>query len=240
MNLLTIIVAVVFAMCMLKGYRKGVVRTLASMISLILSFVLVSFTSPYVTEFLEDRTPIYSFVQEKCRETFSIEIKEETSEDKEITEEKKTQREVIENLPVPDALKTLLEENNTQKIYEELAVKSFNEYVPKFMAETIMSMISFVVTWILVIIVIWLVVHGLDLIADLPVLHGINRILGAGLGFVQGLIIVWIGMVVITIFSNTEIGKVLMEMISESPFLKELYQSNLLMDLLYNLIGRWI
>lgn len=234
MNLLTIIVAVIFAMCMLKGYRKGMVRTLASMVSLILSLILVSFASPYVTEFLEEKTPVYPFVQEKCREMFSIEKKEET------TENKKTQKEVIENLPVPDALKTLLEENNTQKIYEELAVKSFNEYVPRFMAEIIMSMISFAVTWILIIIAIWLVVHGLDLVAGLPVLHGINRLLGVVLGFVQGLIIVWIGMVVLTIFSNTDIGKVLMEMISESPFLKELYQTNLLMDLLHNMIGKWI
>ena len=234
MNLLAIITIIIFALCMLRGYRKGLIRTLASMISLILSIILVSFASPYVTEFLEEKTPVYQFVQEKCREAFVMEKKQDTAEDR------KAQKKAIENLSVPDFLKTLLEENNTQKIYEELAVKNFQEYVPRFLAEVIMSMISFVLTWILVLLAIWLVVHALDLIAGLPVLHGLNRLLGAGLGLVQGLIIVWIGMVILTIFSNTEIGKVLMEMISENPFLKELYQRNLLLDLLHNMIGKWI
>ena len=107
-------------------------------------------------------------------------------------------------------LKKLLINNNTEKTYQKLAVNSFNDYVPKFMANLIMNIIAFVLTWVIVASFIWLAVMTLDVIANLPVIHGINQVLGLLLGFMQALAIVWITFLVITIFSSTAIGKLLM------------------------------
>ena len=104
------------------------------------------------------------------------------------------------------------------------------------MANLIMNIIAFVLTWVIVASFIWLAVMTLDVIANLPVIHGINQILGLLLGFMQALAIVWIAFLVITIFSSTAIGKLLMEMIEKSPMLDKLYDLNVFLNFLQKII----
>lgn len=236
MNLLTAIVLIIFVLYMLRGYRKGFVKSLVSMVSLIASLILVAFVSPYVTEFLKTQTPVYEAVQERCKEAFYIESSEKKRTETVITQDTDMQSQLIENLPVPTVFKNMLKENNTPEKYKELAVSSFNEYVPEFMTNLFMNTISFVATWILVMIAIRILVVVLDMVTSLPLIHGVNQILGLAFGFIQATIIVWIGMLVITIFSNSQVGRQLMEMISESRILKALYQSNLILDFLQNTV----
>lgn len=220
---------------MIRGYRKGFIRSLASIISLAASVVLVSFVTPYVSEFLQTQTPIYVYVNKRCQDTFTL--KSENTAKSLMAEQpgSEQQEQIIDTLPVPGLLKNMLKSNNTTKTYQELAVKSFNEYVPKFMASLIMNIISFVLTWILVASFIWLAVMTLDGIANLPIIHGVNQLLGLALGFVQGLVIVWIVFLAITVFSNTQVGADLLKMISESPVLRGLYDANIFLQFLQGL-----
>ena len=227
MNILTGIIIIIFLLFMIRGYRRGLIKSLASVISLAASVVLVSFVTPYVSQFLQEQTPVYTYVMEKCQKSFTVSPKE-----KEESVTKTAQEQAIEELQIPDMLKNLLISNNTEKTYKELAVNSFNDYVPKFMANLIMNIISFVITWLIVASFIWLAVMTLDVIANLPVIHGINQILGLGLGAGQALVIVWIIFLVITIFGGTEIGKELLKMIEKSAILDQLYKWNVLLNIL--------
>ena len=255
MNILTGIVIVIFLLFMIRGYRRGLIKSLASVISLVASLVLVSFVTPYVSQFLQEQTPVYTYVMERCQESFTVtlnEADEKTAESE--TEEgnislkkgndndtvgnvagtisSQLQKNAIEELPLPSVLKNLLIRNNTEKIYKDLAVNSFNDYVPKFMANLIMNIISFVVTWLIVASFIWLAVMTLDVIANLPIIHGINQMLGLVLGAGQALVIVWIAFLAITVFASTAIGKQLMEMIEKNVLLNQLYNGNVFLKLL--------
>ena len=255
MNILTGIVIVIFLLFMIRGYRRGLIKSLASVISLVASLALVSFVTPYVSQFLQEQTPVYTYVMERCQESFTVtldEADEKTAESE--TEEgdvslkkgnnndtvgnvagtisSQLQKNAIEELPLPSVLKNLLIRNNTEKIYKELAVNSFNDYVPKFMANLIMNIISFVVTWLIVASFIWLAVMTLDVIANLPIIHGINQMLGLVLGAGQALVIVWIAFLAITVFASTAIGKQLMEMIEKNVLLNQLYNGNVFLKLL--------
>lgn len=255
MNILTGIVIVIFLLFMIRGYRRGLIKSLASVISLVASLALVSFVTPYVSQFLQEQTPVYTYVMERCQESFTVtldEADEKTAESE--TEEgdvslkkgnnndavgnvagtisSQLQKNAIEELPLPSVLKNLLIRNNTEKIYKDLAVNSFNDYVPKFMANLIMNIISFVVTWLIVASFIWLAVMTLDVIANLPIIHGVNQMLGLVLGAGQALVIVWIAFLAITVFASTAIGKQLMEMIEKNVLLNQLYNGNVFLKLL--------
>lgn len=240
MNLLTVIVIILFALFALRGYRRGFVKSLASMISLILSIVLVNFATPYVTDFLKTQTPVYDYILKKCEDMFSVQDIGAGKTDgsaRDLTgetggAEKTLQEQIINGLPIPRVLRNLLKNNNTPEYYKQLAVSSFSEYVPKYMAGLVLSICSFVATFLLVISFIWLAVMTLDMIANLPIIHGINQMLGLALGFFQGLIIVWLVFLIITIFGHTDAGKQLMDMITESPILSGLYDWNILLDIL--------
>ena len=255
MNILTGIVIVIFLLFMIRGYRRGLIKSLASVISLVASLALVSFVTPYVSQFLQEQTPVYTYVMERCQESFTVtldEADEKTAESE--TEEgdvsmkkgnnndtvgnvagtisSQLQKNAIEVLPLPSVLKNLLIRYNTEKIYKDLAVNSFNDYVPKFMANLIMNIISFVVTWLIVASFIWLAVMTLDVIANLPIIHGVNQMLGLVLGAGQALVIVWIAFLAITVFASTAIGKQLMEMIEKNVLLNQLYNGNVFLKLL--------
>lgn len=241
MNLLTVIILLIFAISALRGYRKGFIKSLASMASIVLSVVLVNFAVPHVTDFLKTHTAVYDYITERCEQAFSV---SDSADRLRLPEGalggsagSLVQTELIESLPLPYVLKKMLKENNTQQYYTGLAVNSFAEYVPKYLAGLILNIVSFVATWVLVIAMIWLAVRTLNTIAGLPILNGINRALGLALGLLQGLIIVWIAFLMITLFINTDIGRQLMDMIAESPFLNALYERNILLDFLTNLLG---
>ena len=227
MNILTGIIIIIFLLFMIRGYRRGLIKSLASVISLAASVVLVSFVTPYVSQFLQEQTPVYTYVMEKCQKSFTVSPKE-----KEESVTKTAQEQAIEELQVPDMLKNLLISNNTEKTYKELAVNSFNDYVPKFMANLIMNIISFVITWLIVASFIWLAVMTLDVIANLPIIHGVNQMLGLVLGAGQALVIVWIIFLAITVIASTAIGKQLMEMIEKSILLSQIYNGNVFLKLL--------
>lgn len=255
MNILTGIVIVIFLLFMIRGYRRGLIKSLASVISLVASLALVSFVTPYVSQFLQEQTPVYTYVMERCQESFTVTLDEadektaeSESEEGDVSLKKgnnndtvgnvagtissQLQKNAIEELPLPSVLKNLLIRNNTEKIYKDLAVNSFNDYVPKFMANLIMNIISFVVTWLIVASFIWLAVMTLDVIANLPIIHGVNQMLGLVLGAGQALVIVWIAFLAITVFASTAIGKQLMEMIEKNVLLNQLYNGNVFLKLL--------
>ena len=66
MNWLNIVVLAVFVLCIMNGIRRGFIRTVAAMFSILVSMVLVYFLNPYVVDFVEEKTPIYDTIEEKC------------------------------------------------------------------------------------------------------------------------------------------------------------------------------
>lgn len=66
MNSLTIVVLAVFFMFALSGMRKGMVKKLAGIVSLVASAALVSAALPYITEFLKTETPVYEYIVYQC------------------------------------------------------------------------------------------------------------------------------------------------------------------------------
>lgn len=273
MNLLTIIVLLVLLFFILNGFRRGFIKTFVSMVSLIVSIVLVSIATPYVTQFLKTQTPLYSMIEEKCQSAFGItgnqkkDTKDAQNSDNQNSDNQNPdsrnggnqnqnssdegnqeqngsgvnsgngismldQAKLIEELKLPAVIQNMLESNNNKTGYEKLAVKSFEEYIPSYMATLILNIISFVATFLLVVSFLWITVMTLDVIANLPIIHGINQVLGLVLGLVQGLVFVWIAFLIITVFSSVDLGRDLMLMIHNSKILSIIYDNNIFLKLL--------
>ena len=72
MNILEILIIILTVLLALSGFRKGFVRKLASMVSLVLSLVLVSIFLPYITDFLKEKTPVYDYIVEHCEDAVAV------------------------------------------------------------------------------------------------------------------------------------------------------------------------
>ncbi len=142
-----------------------------------------------------------------------------------------SQTELIESLPLPEALKDMLLENNNDEGYANLQVSTFQDYVVHFIATLILNVISFVAAVVAVQILLSLVIAALDFLARAPVISGINRLAGFLLGLLQALFFLWLFFLILSMTATTEIGLQLMSMVQESRFLGYLYDSNLFMQI---------
>ena len=112
-------------------------------------------------------------------------------------------------------------------IYERIA-SEVTGYILKGMAFLLVMVIGILMQ------VLW---HILDLASRLPVLEGLNKMLGAAAGALKGLVIVWGLFCIIQLCSMTEIGQTLLSRIEESPVLKGIYDYNFLFRIIMKIIG---
>ena len=290
MNILEIIVIVAFLLFAAAGFRSGFVKKLASMVALVLSVILVAFFLPYITGFLQERTPVYDMITDQCRrvvaeqtaglltgnqagketggspeldrdqikslleangydsavvdslsdeqlqsyvQQYAQDYLQQSSQESQSTAEpgRLEQMEIIENLPVPQVLKDLLQDHNNAEGYENLQVSTFQDYVINFISVIILNLVSFIAAVILVRILLRVAITALDIISHIPVFNMVNRLAGLLLGLVQGLFWIWVFFLLLSMFSATETGLWLMSMVQESQLLSTLYETNLFMQI---------
>ena len=140
----------------------------------------------------------------------------------------------IEDAPMPQFLKDELIENNNSTIYGELGVDSFPRYVAAYISRLVLNLLSFIVTFLLAIIIVKALMFAVNIIGELPVLGLVNRIAGGFLGLVLAVVIIWIAFLIMTLAYSTQIGSTCFDMVERSQILKFLYDTN---PLLIRLLG---
>ena len=68
MNWLLIVVVILWAFYIVRGYKKGMLKMLYSLVSWIVILILVTMATPYMTEFLTANTSIEQNIHKTCKE----------------------------------------------------------------------------------------------------------------------------------------------------------------------------
>lgn len=227
MNWLTIAVLVFLIGMTLLGYKKGLLRIALSLTATIITIVLTIFLNPYVKDFIREGTGISNSIQTGISSYLEEDIlnkMEQLSPKEEIT--------IIDKIPLPKSISDTLKENNNLESYKKIGVNNFSDYISTYLTDIIVSALAFVVTFIVAFIFIRLLFFVVNIVSHLPVIHGANKIVGALLGFVEGLILLWILCLITTACGSTQIGTQMMQMIKESEFLSFIYNNNILIKIL--------
>lgn len=227
-NWLFWIVAAFLAVMAIVGIKQGFVKMVFSLVSLIVTIILTIIISPYVADFLMESTSLYETAKEKTGdfiETIVDAVEEEAGESK-----------AIDELPIPEAIKKLLHENNNEESYSILGVDNLADYIGAYVAGVAVNAVAFSATFIVIFIAIKLIVLLLDLISKLPLLNGVNKMAGAALGLVEGFIVLWVLCLVVTSIAGSEFGRTLLNMIDESRFLSFIYNNNYLMRIVSDVL----
>lgn len=227
-NWLLIVVAGIILFNIFDGFRCGFIRKAVSVFSIVVTLVLVSWITPMITGFLTEYTPIQKTLQEKCTQMFYNENYDEG--------EKADQVLAIEEMPLPDNVKEMLLENNNYEAYDLLQVSGFYEYVGAYVARMIINALAYLIAFVAVWTVVRLILTALNIIAMLPLLHGINKLAGGVLGAAEGVVLVWVLFLLATVFCDGSFGQQFFGMICESRLLMFLYTNNMIMKVVMGLI----
>lgn len=201
----------------LMGFNKGFLRTIVSMSALLLAFVFVYFMREPVTNFVYLKTPIESKVQNAVYEKLQINVEAEHAETAE------EQKAAIEKTFLPSILIDSYEkEANPMTLVNEYTL-GLSKHIGLLAVKTCGLVLSFILAFV----VLKATVIITKIVSKVPIVGGVNKILGAVLGFARGLLIVWLVFFVITIFASTALGESALLSIKESQVLSLFYDGAL-------------
>lgn len=203
------------------GYKKGFIKMVFSLASTIVALLFAMLFSPIVAGVLKNNEAVVGFFDEKISAIIDF-----TSEEA-VEEAGSKQESLIESLPLPATFKESLSKNNVAESYIDMQVQNFEEYVCRQITNVILNAIAFVATLVFAIVALAILCNVFNLIAKLPLLRQINETAGLAAGIAEGVLLIWILFVILTMFAGSEFGSNALEMISENAFLDFLYKNNL-------------
>lgn len=223
MNWLLIVVLVIIILSTYHGYRKGFLRMLYSLVAWILIFVFVSWTTPYIADYLTKQTNIAERIKAEC-----VERLKSTAEEKIEEEGKETGSVATDELGIhiPDSLLKKLQKQMTGTAGEILEQSGIYDGIAETLTQFIIKGIAFFVALIIAAILSWVIRCLLGFVSEIPVIHGVNQGVGTVVGALYGLIFIWIGMYLIALCCTSEVGRLLYSYIQESRLLVSLYENN--------------
>ena len=220
MNWLTIAVIVFILVLVLAGLKLGFIRMLVSLVALLVTVVLAGFLREPIHDLLLERTGLYETVETGV-EDFTQKTLAPASD---ITS--KSTEDILAGLPLPELLRDKLAEGLAQSVGQKVDVSGFQKslasQLSKLVFSSIVYVISFLGSWILVSIISFLLIHA----AKLPGIRQVNSLAGAALGFAMALLLIWMGSLLVTSFGSTDWGQEALRLIEESPVLAFIYNHN--------------
>ncbi len=184
-DVITIFIVVVFVWV---GITKGFIKSLFRLVSVSVSVFLSKLLFPYTKMFLET-----IFVKDLIK-SFVINKLNLTSATKEITEYS------VNALNLPDFIKTAFLNSNYLKGMQNDASATLAGTISEFVANYCVTMLSYVITFIIVGLAIYFILVLLNVFSKLPIINFCNAGLGGAMGFLMACIIIWIILTAINIF----------------------------------------
>jgi uncharacterized membrane protein required for colicin V production len=244
-NWLVLAVILLIAWKMVSGYRKGCLRVLYSLVEWLLIFVFVTWASPYVSDFITNRTQIPDYIETRCLENITNTQKEQAADlsGTDLSGAELGEKLELLGISLPDSMTEKIFDSSETQINDVLSAAGQSTEqmleqsgVYEMIAQRITALavdgISYIITLVAALIVFGFLGRALNLVNRIPLLGGANRVLGFVAGSLEGLLYVWIFFAVVAAGAATGWGRFITSYIAEAPVLVWLYQNNLVVNLL--------
>jgi uncharacterized membrane protein required for colicin V production len=219
MNWLLIIVIGIIVLNALIGRKVGLIKIIFSLLSFAIALALTTWISPTVNGILNNNETFYEKTFQQVEKMLSLEENESADQD-----------DIIEGLPLPKSMKESLMKN---KAKQEANIKS---YITSHVTGIVINAFAYILTFVIVFIALWVVSIALNIISKLPILNQINRTAGLLLGAVQGLVVVWLLFIILTVISGSQLGETAFQQINSSGILSFLYNKNFLLNIVFKAV----
>lgn len=214
MNILTIIVAIYLVLCMLRGLRRGLVRTVFSLIFFILVFATTALLTPSVNKLLQGSKNVTAFAEKQADSLVDSQIQKSGDADN-------------------DDLVLAI-------VGSALQVNGVKTVATEKIAGVIIDLIGLGATLILSIII-WVIIEIiLNHIMKGRFLGPVNRALGLFAGLFKGLLLVWVIFGLVSVLQFTPLGGNLAAQIRESPLLSFINRYNVVQQVVSDLLLQFI
>lgn len=215
MNWADLAVILIIVISVIFSARRGLVRSLLGVFSIIISLVIASTAYPIVADCMKDS---------KLETTIIENVEKSLKDDR--AEENKEEAENEENsfIFLPKVMQESIEKG-TEAI-ENAAI----ETTAKTISTLIINLVSMIAVFLIVRILMFVITHFLNFVTKLPVLKSVNKLLGGAVGVLVGLFIVYLILAIITFTALRENDAVIKE-VKSSYIASDMYDNNFIVNL---------
>ena len=221
--ILDLIIIGIILLCIIFGFKRGLVEVAFNLISFIIAIVLSLLLYQPITNYIIDNTNFDESIKEVIVNHMDPEDLTENTEETEEKEEKS------ENLPD-------IVTNYIGKTVSEVASSAKTnavEVVANTLSITAIKIITLILLFVAIRLALCLLKFITNIIAQLPIINSINKIGGIAYGVIEGLFIVYlilaIAMAISTMTGNAEI----LTYINESTLGKMMFNNNILLKIIF-------
>ncbi len=215
-NYIDLLVLVLMVLSTYIGYKKGFLKTITGVISIVLSLVLAVTLYPQMETFIKN-TPVYETVYKNVEEHIAPPD----------VESNKISDYGAGTLNLPrNFLKQIQQTaNDTQ---EDIATS-----IAESTANSSVKIVSMLAVFLLARLAIFLIVMVAGIIKKLPLIGWSDRMLGVLFGFVRGFLIVYLILAVVTVTAQFNSDNFAAKAVKQSEFAKVMYNNNVFLDFIY-------
>lgn len=255
MNWLVILVAAIFIIGAVQGYRKGIIRITVSLVSMIVSLVACMFVTPAVCGFIRANTDAYTNMSsaiyemmiksDMYNEAYDDALGEEagaantsafTTAVTEYEEQIKGYiSEITDEMNLPalgmDDYKLSSMTDSIGNVLDGQATGIKNIIAAALavrMADMAVNAIVYMGVFLIVFAIMKLVLVASGAIAALPLIRQANKAVGLVFGILEALVVVWLLLAVITACSHYTWASGLLTQIGSNPVMSFLYEHNMI------------
>jgi len=211
MNTLDIIIIAVLFLFACIGMAQGLIKTVYRLMSFFIAIILAFILYPYMADFIRESI-VFEWLVETIHNNLNIDYMVGDA----LTQDRNA---ALYNLPLPAFLIDLLVTHDTNSNWVSMGVNNIGAFVSVFLAGLVVNIISMLLVFVLVKIVLALIGYLLDIVSRLPVIRTLNRIGGFVAGFAIGVVICWIVLVVISVFTTTSMYETVRGLLEDSWFI---------------------
>ena len=194
------------------GWRKGVIKIVLSLAAMIVTIVASVVIAPVATSSIKRGTNI--------DENLAQSIYELLSDNKEIDNYFAEGNELPVNI-------------DTSQIANY--IESMN-VISVRLADIVLTAIVYILIMVVVFIALRIIISATGIVRRLPVIKQADKIGGVVVGFIEGIVVVWIFFTIVTAISGTETASNILLQIHGNTFLEALYNYNPITRVLFSTI----
>ena len=215
-NLSDIAALTVVLLCAAWGFKRGFVRSVLGLGSIIISLVLALVLYPVVSGFMTNSV-IGQYVSENVSGAL---VSSEKNPDSLSAEE------ANRSLKMPSGIAAVIENGISS------AKDSVMTSVTNGVTSTAINIISMIAVFLLVRLIMWLLSMLLDALTKLPVISSVNKLLGGALGIASGILAVYILLAAVTFVAAVNSSNKIVNNVLESSVVSGMYNENFILDII--------
>lgn len=210
----------------LRGYHKGFLRVIYSVVSLAAAVVFVAVAAPMLRAVLLESTNLAKQIETGSEKYVRRQI------EKKLEDDSFTVNKGLLWATLPEKYQKQLDHAASAAIPELLESQGIYKKMAKTIAQICISVLAFFLSLIVILLILFIIGRKLDLFSKKPGIHLVNMIFGFFAGVLKAFLVIWVVFLMLEMTKILPVSTTLIGQIQENGVLRGLYDQNPLLKLI--------